>query len=79
MIVRRCSCGLVYYWCTGYHFDDARGRGLLREDLDLEVVADSLHGPIYCRLLVSHAPLGEDFADTLADHVFAGLSAQGPA
>jgi AcrR family transcriptional regulator len=54
-------------------------RGELREGLDLEVAVDSLYGPIYYRLLVSHAPLEEDFADTLADHVFAGLSAQDPA
>lgn len=53
--------------------------GELRDGLDLEVAADSLYGPIYYRLLVSHAPLEEDFADTLADHVFAGLSAQDPA
>jgi AcrR family transcriptional regulator len=53
--------------------------GELREGLDLEVAADSLYGPIYYRLLISHAPLEEDFADTLADHVFAGLSAQDPA
>ena len=48
-------------------------RGELREDLDPEVAVDVLYGPIYYRMLVGHAPLGEDFADTLADHVFAGL------
>src|ERR671917_2149251 len=48
-------------------------RGELREDLDPEVAVDILYGPIYYRMLVGHAPLGEDFADTLADHVFAGL------
>jgi AcrR family transcriptional regulator len=59
--------------------EQGMARGELREGLDLEVAADSLYGPIYYRLLVSHAPLEEDFADTLADHVFAGLSAQDPA
>jgi hypothetical protein len=54
-------------------------RGELREDLDPEVVVDSLYGPIYYRLLVGHAPLEEDFADALADHVFAGLGARDPA
>ena len=54
-------------------------RGELREDLDLEVAVDSLYGPIYYRLLVDHAPLKEDFADALADHVFSGLSARDPA
>jgi AcrR family transcriptional regulator len=51
-------------------------RGELREDLDLEAAVDALYGPIYYRLLVGHAPLEEDFADVLADHVFAGLSAR---
>ncbi len=54
-------------------------RGELREDLDLEVAVDSLYGPIYYRLLVDHAPLEEDFAEALADHVFSGLSARDPA
>ena len=48
-------------------------RGELREDLDLEVAVDVLYGPIYYRMLVGHAPLDDDFADALADHVFAGL------
>ncbi len=51
-------------------------RSELREDLDPEVAVDVLYGPIYYRMLVGHAPLDEDFADTLADHVFAGLRAQ---
>jgi AcrR family transcriptional regulator len=54
-------------------------RGELREDLDPEVVVDSLYGPIYYRLLVGHAPLEKDFADALADHVFAGIGARDPA
>ena len=54
-------------------------RGELREDLDLEVAVDSLYGPIYYRLLVDHAPLEENFAEALADHVFSGLSARDPA
>jgi AcrR family transcriptional regulator len=54
-------------------------RGELREDLDLEVAVDVLYGPIYYRMLVGHAPLEEDFANALADHVFAGFSAGDPA
>ena len=54
-------------------------RGELREDLDPEVAVDILYGPIYYRMLVGHAPLEEDFANALADHVFAGLSAGDPA
>jgi AcrR family transcriptional regulator len=53
-------------------------RGELREDLDPEVAVDVLYGPIYYRMLVGHAPLDDDFADALADHVFAGLAARGP-
>ena len=53
-------------------------RGELREDLDLEVAVDILYGPIYLRLLVGHAPLDEDFADALAEHIFTGLGAEDP-
>jgi AcrR family transcriptional regulator len=66
--------------------EEARGilelgieRGELREDLDLEVAVDVLYGPIYYRMLVGHAPLEGDFADALADHIFAGLAAGDPA
>jgi AcrR family transcriptional regulator len=54
-------------------------RGELREDLDPEVAVDVLYGPIYFRMLVAHAPLDEDFADALADHIFAGLGTRDPA
>ena len=54
-------------------------RGELREDLDPEVAVDVLYGPIYYRMLVGHAPLDDDFADALADHIFAGLGARDPA
>jgi AcrR family transcriptional regulator len=53
-------------------------RGELRVDLDPEVAVDVLYGPIYYRMLVGHAPLDDDFADALADHVFAGLRARDP-
>jgi AcrR family transcriptional regulator len=54
-------------------------RGELREDIDQEVAVDVLYGPIYYRMLVGHAPLDDDFADALADHVFGGLRARDPA
>jgi AcrR family transcriptional regulator len=54
-------------------------RGELREGIDLEVAVDVLYGPIYYRMLVGHAPLDDDFADALADHVFAGFGAGDPA
>jgi hypothetical protein len=31
--------------------------GSLRADLDVEVALDLLYGPLFCRLLVGHAPL----------------------
>ena len=52
--------------------------GELREDLDPEVAVDILYGPIYYRLLVGHAPLDENFADALANQIFAGLGARDP-
>jgi len=54
-------------------------RGELREDLDPEVAVDVLYGPIYYRMLVGHAPLDDDFANALADHIFSGLVARDPA
>jgi len=54
-------------------------RGELRDDLDPEVAVDILYGPIYYRMLVGHGPLEEDFADALAEHIFAGLSVPDPA
>ena len=53
--------------------------GELREDLDPEVAVDILYGPIYYRMLVGHGPLDENFAEALADHIFAGLRARDPA
>ena len=53
-------------------------RGELREDIDLEVAVDVLYGPIYYRMLVGHAPLNDDLADALADHIFTGLAARDP-
>ncbi len=49
-------------------------RGELRADIDLEVALDALYGPIYYRMLIPLGPLGADWADRLADHVFSGLA-----
>jgi AcrR family transcriptional regulator len=50
--------------------------GELRKDIDLEIVVDSLYGPIWYRILVPHAPLSAEWAAKLADQVFRGLRAK---
>lgn len=37
----------------------------IRSDLDPDEVLDLLYGPLYLRLLLRHAPLDEDFANTV--------------
>ena len=49
--------------------------GEIRGDVDLEVAADLIYGPIYYRLLVGHAPLDRAFVDGLLREVLAGLRA----
>ena len=51
-----------------------RERGEIRADADLGVALDTLHGAVFYRLLLSGAPLDEEFADRLADHVLDGLA-----
>ena len=48
--------------------------GELREDIDLEVAVDALYGPIYYRMLIPLGPLNADWAEDLAEHVFAGIA-----
>ena len=47
--------------------------GALPKDTDLEVVMDLIYGPIYFRLLASHAPLTPEFADAIAELSLRGL------
>ena len=48
-------------------------RGELRPNLDLDLVLDSLYGPIYMRFLIRHAKLEESFADEICRLVLEGL------
>lgn len=48
--------------------------GVLRADLDLATTLDLLFGPVYYRLLFSHEPLDEAFAERCIDHVLAGIA-----
>jgi AcrR family transcriptional regulator len=52
-----------------------RERGEIREDADLELAVDELHGAVFYRLLLSGEPLDEAFVERLADQVLAGIGA----
>ena len=52
---------------------EAKQRGQIRAEADLEAVADALFGPIYFRLLTGHAPLTPTFADGLVETVLNGV------
>jgi AcrR family transcriptional regulator len=52
--------------------------GQLRADVDLDVVLDALYGPIYYRLLASHGPLSERYADSISDVVLRGIMGNEP-
>jgi AcrR family transcriptional regulator len=47
-------------------------RGELREDIDMDLILDSLYGPIYMRFLIRHDKLTPDFVDRLCELVLGG-------
>jgi len=47
-------------------------RGELRKDVDLDLLLDSLYGPIYMRFLIRHDKLTPDFVDGLCEMVLRG-------
>jgi AcrR family transcriptional regulator len=47
-------------------------RGELRKDVDMDLLLDSLYGPIYMRFLIRHAKLTPDFVDSLCRLVLTG-------
>jgi hypothetical protein len=49
-------------------------RGELRPDIDLELTADLMYGPIYYRFLVSRAPISARFADEVVDAALLGCA-----
>jgi AcrR family transcriptional regulator len=51
-------------------------RGELRKDVDLDLLLDSLYGPIYMRFLIRHDKLTPDFVDRLCDLVLTGADPQ---
>jgi hypothetical protein len=48
-------------------------RGELPADGDLDLILDSLYGPIYLRFLIRHVKLDESFADEICALVLQGL------
>ena len=46
----------------------------IRRDIKIDIVLDMIYGPIFYRLLIGHAPLGEHFTDHLIGEVLKGLS-----
>ncbi len=57
----------------------ALASGELTFGIDIEVLADALWGPIFHRLLVSHASIDRGFIDKLLDLVLAGAARAAPA
>lgn len=51
-------------------------RGELREDVDMDLILDSLYGPIYMRFLIRHGKLTPDFVDSLCELVLGGAHPQ---
>jgi len=51
-------------------------RGELRKDVDMDLLLDSLYGPIYMRFLIRHDKLTPDFVDRLCELVLAGADPQ---
>jgi AcrR family transcriptional regulator len=47
-------------------------RGELRKDMDLDLLLDSLYGPIYMRFLIRHDKMTPDFIDRLCALVLGG-------
>jgi AcrR family transcriptional regulator len=51
-----------------------RDRGEIRTGADLGIAVDALHGAVFYRVLLSGAPLDDEFANRVADHVLDGLA-----
>ncbi|MBU1138190.1 MAG: TetR/AcrR family transcriptional regulator [Proteobacteria bacterium] len=50
-------------------------RGEVNPEIDMEIAADSLFGPMWYRLLIRHTPLDQNFAKQLVRQTLAGMSA----
>lgn len=52
-------------------------RGELPEDVDMDLILDTLYGPIYMRFLIRHDNLTADFVDHLCELILGGARPQG--
>jgi AcrR family transcriptional regulator len=52
-------------------------RGQLRKDIDMDLLLDSLYGPIYMRFLIQHNRLTPQFVEGLCGLTFAGVAPNG--
>ena len=57
-------------------FRNARQRGQLRADVDLDLLVDQLWGACYNRLLIPDGPLDQAYADALIDNVLVGAATE---
>lgn len=55
------------------HLQNAQKQGLVRRNVDADLAADMLFGPLWLRFLLTKAPLSAQYADDLVDAVLAGL------
>lgn len=68
----RPSTARITDWLTA-----AQRRGDVRTDLDLDVAAELLLGPLFQRWMLRTGPLDDAYADTLADTLLGFLTASG--
>ena len=55
----------------------ARGAelGLIRADLDAEIVLDAIYGPLWTRLVIGHLPLSSSHASKITEALWPGIAA----
>lgn len=51
----------------------ALAAGLLRSDIDLDVMVDAIYGPIWYRMILKHGPINAAYVDALLDIALQGL------
>jgi AcrR family transcriptional regulator len=56
----------------------SRARGELRQDVDADILADMVFGPIYYRMMIPYAPLSDAYVKAYINNIFAGVLASKP-